>query len=307
MQDTKNKEFVMWLKQNAFKRDVTAQMQKDFQNKSVDEIAEEMADDIEQINVWKKNLPDIKAWYELEYFFERSYDDMEETWFSGEVFTFIPSSDSGNMDDLSMCWGIKNDLHLDLKLREWVERLEAEVHLADVYDEIPKKFGGDLETDGRFKYQDGNWVKFRYDSNRKEIIDNSAKAFKSIDDALVCYQETEEENSSHLKSNSEDKFISQLPNSKSTSLTPNKEVQKLIVNSMENSWQKNFYKSIGEEVPEVKTGLEGVLQKAKEFVLGIVGLIYFGFLGIFGIVIGIGFLVGFFLLIRWILKSAGLF
>ena len=30
------------------------QMQKDFQNKSVDEIAEEMADDIEQINVWKK-------------------------------------------------------------------------------------------------------------------------------------------------------------------------------------------------------------------------------------------------------------
>ena len=118
---------------------------------------------------------------------------MEETWFSEEVFTFIPSSDSRDKDDLSMCWGIKNDLHLNLKLREWVERLEAEVHLADVYDEIPQKNWGEiLKRMEDSNTKDGNWAKFRYNSNRKEIIDTPANAFKSIEDILVCDQEAKE-------------------------------------------------------------------------------------------------------------------
>lgn len=307
MQSSENKELVQWLKQNAFKRDVTAQVKKDFTNKSLNVIIADNLDEdqVKEIEIWKQNLGDIKSWYELEYFFERSYDEMSETWFSGELITYIPSSDSDDEEELSMCWGVKGDFHLDLKLREWADRLTAEVHLADVYDEIPKKFGGDLEGEGRFKFQDGNWVKFRYDSNRKEIIDPAVPTYTSFDDIL-------RNNPTQKKYLNEASIgdhvdIQDSPYLKNTTPSQRKRVEKVIKNALWDSSQRNFYKSIGEELPNPKGGLWGIVQKGKEMCLGIFGMMFFGITGLISLIIGVGILIGVILLLTWIVDATGVF
>ena len=171
MQSTLQKEFVSWLKQNAFKRDVSGLIRKQHRGKSLEEILniefENIEDTEDEKEVWRSNYSQVKFWYQLEYFFERSYDDLSESWFMGEIVTYI-----GNGEDKDLVWGIKGETHLNLKLREWAERFDdGEITLVDVSDEIPQKYGGDLEGEGRYKRKDGEWVKFRYDSERREIIE----------------------------------------------------------------------------------------------------------------------------------------
>lgn len=73
-------EFLSWLKQNAFERDATTQVKDMFRNKTLEEIAglgyflvEQPYDndDIRNLSFWKDNYNEVKAWYQLEYFFER--------------------------------------------------------------------------------------------------------------------------------------------------------------------------------------------------------------------------------------------
>ena len=98
--------------------------------------------------VWRTNYAQIESWYQLEYFFDRSYDELAESWFAGEVISIEADGDR------DLIWGIKNDTHLNLKLREWVERFDnGEIILVNVLDEIPQKFGGDLEMEGRCNKQ----------------------------------------------------------------------------------------------------------------------------------------------------------
>ena len=190
MQSTLQKEFVDWLMQNAFKRDVTGLIRQQHRGKSLEELLDiEFGDDYdeeEQKEVWRSNYGQIESWYQLEYFFERSYDDLAESWFVGEVITSIEAD-----GDRDLVWGIKNDTHLNLKLREWVERFDnGEIILVSVSDEIPQKFGGDLETEGRYKMHEGEWVKFRYDSDRREIIENIERSSDN-QDSLQSHRNSE--------------------------------------------------------------------------------------------------------------------
>ena len=115
MQSTLQKEFVSWLKQNAFKRDVSGLIRKQHRGKSLEEILniefENIEDAEDEKEVWRSNYSQVKFWYQLEYFFERSYDDLSESWFMGEIVTYI-----GNGEDKELVWGIKGETHLNLKL-----------------------------------------------------------------------------------------------------------------------------------------------------------------------------------------------
>ena len=65
------KTFIAWLKQNAFKRDVTGLINKGIEAKNLDQIIEiELGDEDlqDEIEIWRDNYYQVTAWYQLEYF-----------------------------------------------------------------------------------------------------------------------------------------------------------------------------------------------------------------------------------------------
>jgi hypothetical protein len=151
-------EFTDWLKKNSFERDATAQVKEMFRHKSIEQIAELGYYDVEMLNhnegvrnlnFWKDNYDQVTSWYQLEYFFERSIEELEEDWNVGELFVPIewkrPLGHNDFEVEEGLCWGIKNEMHLNLKLKEWADCWNRGAIINQtVYDGIPLKFGGDI-------------------------------------------------------------------------------------------------------------------------------------------------------------------
>lgn len=151
-------EFTDWLKQNSFERDATAQVKEMFRDKTIEQIAgfgyfivEEPFDDdaIRNLSFWKDNYDQVTAWYQFEYFFERSIEELEDDWADGELLVPInwkrPLGHDAFEEEDSLCWGIKNEMHMNLKLKEWADFFNRGVMTgASIYDGIPEKFGGDM-------------------------------------------------------------------------------------------------------------------------------------------------------------------
>ena len=151
-------DFLSWLKQNCFNRDATAQVKEMFRGKTIQEIAKSGywileepydEDDLRRLNFWKDSYDQVTFWYQLEYFFEQSIEELEDDWAVGELFVSIEWQRPLGHDDYeteeSLCWGIKSDMHLNLKLKEWADCWSrgAMINQA-VYDGIPQEFGGDI-------------------------------------------------------------------------------------------------------------------------------------------------------------------
>lgn len=144
--------FQEWLKEYVLQREGTNLVRDTLRGKSFEEIMELLeVTESEEIKSWLNNYKDINFWYEVsEDFYEISKIDVNlGMWKQGELFFYAskeePVGAMGETEEVGcVYWGIKNETHLNLKLKEWASIWESGlITLQDARMMIPEKYRGE--------------------------------------------------------------------------------------------------------------------------------------------------------------------